>query len=257
VLKDGNVSPFVNETTSGAAYNFEQLADPKTPFKIALMQMDYLYFMQGMDHQNNTNKTNDIKVLMPLANEEIHFVTKQSSGLNKLSDLDSSSIVAIGSKNQGTYATSSFIKDRSEIYWSSRNIHFDQALKDLFLDKIDAFVFVGSAPVVKLNIDPRGLRSPLNLLELDDFNDWAKNYDRDTIYTTDYKWLDKDVPTYSVRTVIIVNESKLTNDDREALQKMMNGIKNNYDKLVKEGHPKWKDVKFDDWDKSEWPKIRL
>ena len=257
VLKDGNVSPFVNESTSGAAYNFEQLADPKTPFKVALMQMDYLYFMQGMDHQNNTEKTKNIKVLMPLADEEIHFVVKKNSGLNKLSDLDSSSVIAIGSKNQGTYATANFIKDGSQIYWRSRNIHFDQALKDLFLDKVDGFVFVGSAPVAKLNIDPRGLREPLNLLELDDFNNWAKDYEKDTIFMTDYKWLDKDIPTYGVRTVMIVNESKLTNSDREVLQKMVNGLKNNYDKLVKDGHPKWKEVEFDNWDKSEWPMIRL
>ncbi len=257
VLKDGNVSPFVNKTTNGAAYNFEQLADPKTPFKVAFMQLDYLYFMQGMDNQNNTKKTKNIKVLMPLANEEIHFVTKKNSGLNKLSDLDTSRVVAIGSKNQGTYATANFIKDASQIFWSSRNIHFDEALKDLYLDKIDAFVFVGSAPIVKLNIDPRGLREPLTLLELDDVNDWAKDYERDTIYMDDYKWLDRDIPTYGVKTVIIVNESKLTTADREELQKMINGLKNNYDKLVKDGHPKWKDVEFDSWDKADWPKIRL
>ena len=257
VLKDGDGEPFVNKTTSGAAYNFNQLTDPKTPFKVAFMQMDYLYFMQGMDNQNNTKKTSEIKVLMPLANEEIHFVTKKSSGLNKLSDLDSSKVVAIGSKNQGTYATANFIKDGSRIFWSSRNIHFDEALKGLYLDKVDAFVFVGSAPIVKLNIDPRGLREPLTLLELDDVNDWAKDYERDTIYMDDYKWLDKDIPTYGVKTVIIVNESKLTTADREELQKMMNGLKNNYDKLVKDGHPKWKDVEFDSWDKADWPKIRL
>jgi len=257
VLEDGNREPFVNQSTSGAAYNFEQLVDPNSPYKVALVQLDYLYFMQGFDVQNNTEKTKGIKVLMPLANEELHFVVKKSSGLNSLQDLDSSSVVAIGTKNQGTYTTATFVKVRSGIYWSSRNTHFDEALKDLYLDRIDAFVFVGSAPIGKLNVDPRGLREPLTLLELTDFNGWADDYDNDTIYMKDYKWLEKDIPTFGVKTVIVVNESKLTNSDREVLQKMKTGLKNKYDKLVKDGHPKWKEVKFDSWDKADWPIIRL
>ena len=163
----------INQETSGAEYNFNQLIDPKSPYKVAMMQSDLLFFKQALDMRDNTEKTKDIKVILPMANEEIHVVTKATSGLKKLQDLDSS-LVAIGTKDQGTYATASLIKDRSKVYWSSRNIHFDQALKDLAMDQIDAFFIIGSAPIEKLDIDPSVLRTEPALVELDDFNGWAK-----------------------------------------------------------------------------------
>ena len=43
----------VNQASSGAAYNYSQLVDPKSPIKIAMMQSDYLYYAQMMDNRNN------------------------------------------------------------------------------------------------------------------------------------------------------------------------------------------------------------
>lgn len=251
VLESGSDKPYINKKTQGAMYNFNQITDPKTPYKVAMVQSDLLFYMQASDMRNNTHKTKDIKVIIPLAKEEIHVVTKKSSNLNKLQDLDSA-IVAIGNKNQGTYVTSSIMKDRSNMYWISRNIHFDQALKDLYLNEIDAFIIVGSAPISKLDLNPRAMTDELALVELEDFNDWAKYYDNDTIYKEDYKWLEKDVPTFGVKTVLIVNEAKLTDDDRSEIAKLTNGIKSKFDILKEQGHPKWKEVDLSDWDNSDW-----
>lgn len=251
VLGSDSEKPYINKKTQGAMYNFNQITDPKTPYKVALVQSDLLFYMQASDMRNNTHKTKDIKVIIPLAKEEIHVVTKKSSNLNKLQDLDSA-IVAIGNKNQGTYVTSSIMKDRSNMYWISRNIHFDQALKDLYLNEIDAFIIVGSAPISKLDLNPRAMTDELALVELEDFNDWAKYYDNDTIYKEDYKWLEKDVPTFGVKTVLIVNEAKLTDDDRSEIAKLTNGIKSKFDILKEQGHPKWKEVDLSDWDNSDW-----
>jgi len=250
---DGEV---VNQSSSGAAFNYNQLVDPKSPVKLAMMQSDYLYYAQMMDNRNNTNKSNALKVVLPLANEEIHIVTKKVSNLTKLQDLDSL-IVAIGTKDQGTYATANIIKDRSQVYWKSRNIHFVEALKELAMDRVNAFMIVGSAPIDKLNLNPQAMVDELSLVELRDFNNWAKYYDNDTIYTTDYKWVETDVPTFAVRTVLIVNEAKLTEKDKADLAKIVNGIKNKYDVLKAEGHPKWKEINFDDWESSDWPKYEF
>ena len=250
---------FVNEATAGAAYNFEQLIDPESPYKIALIQSDYLYYMQALDNRDNIEKTKPIKVVLPLANEEIHIVTKASSGLTKLQDLgnlkngDQKYNVAIGTQDQGTYATANLIKDRSQIYWASRNIHFDDVMHELFMDRIDAFFMVGSAPLQKLDLNPQALIEEIALIELENFNDWAKYYDNDTIYTTDYKWLDKDVPTFSVKTLLVVNESKLTDADKQSINQLKRSIMNGFDKLKTTGHPKWKEVDLFDWTDSDWP----
>ena len=248
-----------NQVTSGAAYNFNQLVDPKSPFKVALIQSDYLYYMQALDNRDNAEKTKPIKVVLPLANEEIHIVTKANSGLKKLQDLgnlkngDQRIKVAIGTQDQGTYATANLIKDRSQIFWASRNIHFDDVMHELFMDRIDAFIMVGSAPLQKLDFNPQALIEEIALIELENFNDWAKYYDNDTIYATDYKWLETNVPTFSVKTLLIVNESKLTEDDKKAIHKLKIGILNNFDILKETGHPKWKEVNLNDWTDSDWP----
>lgn len=252
VLNTDSETFIINKESTGAAYNYDQLVDPKSPIKVAMMQSDYLYFMQARDMINNTDKSKSLKVILPLANEEIHIVTKKSFNINRLPDLDSMTM-AIGTKDQGTYATANLIKDRSKIYWKSRNVHFVDAAKELAMDRVHAFMIVGSAPIEKLEISPQALRDQPVMVELDDFNGWAKGYMRDTIYARDYPWLDHDVPTFAVRTVLIVNENKLTEKDRAMINKMVNGILNKYDILKAQGHPKWKEVDFGNWSESDWP----
>lgn len=255
VLNTDSETLVVNKETSGAAFNYDQLVNPKTPYKVALIQSDYLYYMQAMDMVNNTEKSSVLKVVLPLANEEIHVVSKKSLNIHKLQDLDSMT-VAIGTKDQGTYATANLIKDRSKVYWKSRNIHFVDALKELAMDRIHAFMIVGSAPIEKLNINTTVLRDEPVIVELDNFNGWAKDYIVDTIYAKDYRWLNEDVPAYSVRTLMIVNEAKLNETEKAQVKQLMNGILNKYDVLKHEGHPKWKEVDFSDWNEADWPMMR-
>ena len=245
----------INKESSGAAYNYDQLVDPKSPFKVAMMQSDYLYFMQARDMMNNTDKSANLKVVLPLAHEEIHLVTKKSLNINRLQDLDSMT-VAIGTKDQGTYATANLIKDRSKVYWKSRNVHFVDALKELAMDRVHAFFIVGSAPIEKLQLDPEVLGDEPVLVELNDFNGWARGYTNDTIYAKDYRWLDKDVPGFSVRTLLLVNENKLNETEKKEVRQIMNGFLNKYDKLKHEGHPKWKEVDFGNWNEADWPMMR-
>lgn len=255
VLNTDSETLVVNKETTGAAFNYNQLVDPKSPYKVAMMQSDYLYFMQAKDFVNNSDNTKPLKVALPLAHEEIHLVTKKSFNINRLQDLDSMT-VAIGTQDQGTYATANLIKDRSQVYWKSRNVHFVDAVKELSMNRIHAFFIVGSSPIEKLEINPQVLRDEPVMVALEDFNGWAKNYDNDTIYATDYPWLDHDVPTFAVRTVLLVNESKLTDKEREEVNKIVNGILNKYDVLKAQGHPRWKEIDFGDWSDADWPMLK-
>ncbi len=241
-----------NKSTSGASYNFEQLVDPSTPYKLAILQADNLYSQQVSDMINNTGKTKNLKVIVPLSYEQIHFVTKESKGIKTLQDLIRRT-VAIGTSDQGTYTTANQIKNRSGVYWSSRNILFEDALKELVMDRIDAFIIVSSAPIQKLSISPQGTVDKLALIPLQDFKDWAKYYKADTIRSTDYQWLDQDIPTFSVRSLLVVNESKLTEAEKSAVSQLQSGILNKYDLLKASGHPEWKKVNFSEWKETDWP----
>lgn len=255
VSQDSGVVNFVNVTTAGAADNYKRLLDPTTQDKVAMMQMDYLFFMQGLDAQGNRDK--DLKVLVPLAREEIHFLTTKESGLTKLADLEKGGVVNIGSKTQGTYSTAFYISERSQLNWTSKNYHFDEGYRRLFLGDVDVFVVVASSPVKMLDVDPRGISKELVLMELNDFNGWAKYYKRDTIHASDYKWLDKDVATYGVRSVLLVNEAKLFENERILLEQMVKDVKVNHEKLKEEGHVKWNDIQLDNWDNGYWPLIEF
>lgn len=236
-----------NKATAGSGYNFKEITDPSTPFKIAFIQSDYLNLMRSEDKLNNTNKTGSIKVLLQLAREEIQIVAKKSSGLSKIQDLENKK-VAIGNDDQGSYSTGRIIKERSKINWTTAYVGLDQLLRQLSDGIIDAGLVVGSAPINILDIDPQIMTDGISMLELTDFNGWARYYENDTVYRSDYKWLDKDIPTFSVRTMLIVNESKLTDQEKKAVAAIKSAIINDLDILKKNGHPKWKEVIIPDGD---------
>jgi len=242
----------VNKETNGSSDNFNQLIDPNNLYKLAIMQLDYLFYMQTHDMIMNTEKTKNLKVIIPLGFEQIHLVSKASKGLKGLQDLDKK-VVAIGSSEQGTYTTASLIKDRSRVFWTSRNIHFDNCLAALNTNEIDAFFIVSSAPVAKLDLNPQSMVDKLVLVPLEDFGEWAKYYMPDTIQKTDYRWLEQNVPTFSVGAVLVVNESKLSAGDRDNVLKLKTAIQSKFEDLKVSGHPTWKQVNLMDWNESDWP----
>ena len=245
----------VNQETQGASYNFNQLTDPGTPYKVAIIQADYLYYMQAQDMRLNTEKTRNLKVLVPLGYEQIHLVTKASKGYKGLKDMVKK-VVAIGSSDQGTYTTATLIKERSKVFWKSVNTHFDDCFGDLNTGKIDAFFIVCSAPIQKLDVNPQSMVDKLALVPLVDFNDWAKYYKPDIITKTEYKWLDQDIPTFSVRALLVVNESKLTTQERNDVTALRSAILNKDEQLKAGGHPQWKQINFLDWKESDWPTFK-
>jgi uncharacterized protein len=241
VLGEKNGIKLINKPTGGSAYNFKRLTDPGTADKIALVQSDYLNLMIAEDKLNNTNKTGSIRVLLQLSKEEIQIVAKKSSGFTKLQDLDKKK-VAVGNEDQGSLATGKIIKDRSKIGWTPVYVGFDQMIKEISSGNVDAGLIVGAAPVNIIDIDPQIMTDGISMLELDDFNGWAKYYENDTVYRSEYKWLDKDIPTFGIRTLLIVNESKLTSAEKKTVDAIKSGIIANLDLLRKQGHPKWKEV---------------
>ena len=230
-----------NGITGGSAFNFKMLNDPNPNYKIALIQSDYLNLMKAEDKFNNTDKTGSLKIVMQLATEQIHLVAIKSSGLTSLQDLKMKR-VGIGNKEQGSFATGKIIKERSQISWTAVYVGFDKMLRSLSTGSIDAGLVVGSAPLDMLDFDPRVMVDEFTMLELDDFNGWARFYEHDTIYGDDYKWLDKNTPTFGVRTLLVVNESKLTSEDKQTISVIKSSIIQNLDQLRSQGHPKWRTV---------------
>lgn len=108
-----------------------------------------------------------------------------------------------------------------------------------------------------LNLNPQALSTELKLVPLEDFDDWAKYYQKDTIYAENYRWLTEDVPTYAVQSYLAVNISKLSESEKAQLDTIIKKIEEGYGELVRTGHPKWKEVNLKDFHNLNWPVYKI
>ena len=234
--------------------SFNALTDPNSKFNLAIIPSDLLYYMQAQDMRLNTEKTKNLKVLVPLEYQQIHLVTKASENINSLRDLHGKN-VAIGSSNQSTHLTASLIKDYTGIEWISNKMPFDESYEALSKGDIDAFFVVSAAPIQKLDINPQGMSATdkLILVPLTDMSDWAEHYKLDSITTAEYKWLDHNVATYSVQGLLVVNESKLDEMERNDVKELRMALIAKYDLLKQNGNPIWTRINLKNWDPKAWP----
>ncbi len=239
---DRTSAPFVKVLSSkGSLHNFNKITRETTP-QVAFMQYDVLYEQQLKDIKKYRKRTDSIRIILPLGFEEIHLVTLKKSKIDNIQDLKKKR-VAVGAAMQGTSVTAGLIKEKTGIQWIDVQVSFDDAMHALLTNKIDAFFFVGSAPVSKLN----GLSPTFHNLKLVPIEDKALDdiYTKTTIPANTYHWLEEDVATYAVRLVLVSDVSKeKTPKDKENLRKLINEIQNNIGKLQEDGHPNWKKVDF-------------
>ncbi|MCF8298779.1 MAG: TAXI family TRAP transporter solute-binding subunit [Saprospiraceae bacterium] len=230
-------------TSDGSYYNFLKLN--KSNVDVTFLQYDVILYEELKDLKRKFQKTENIRILLSLGVEEIHLITKRDNDkINSLKDLKKKN-VGIGSAMQGTNITAKFIKEKTGINWYDVEIPFDKAFRALMNDDIDAFFFVGAAPVNSLNKLSPTLKDQIKLVPIVD--DKLKDaYEPATITADTYTWVDKDVQTYGVRSVMVASIADETPQQAEKLSSFLNAIKNNLTKLQAEGHPAWKVVNFKD-----------
>jgi len=224
--------------SKGSYYSFHQLMMKPQKTDVAFLQADVMFVGVG-----EYEGTENVKVLLPLGQEEIHLIVKKSSNINALIDL-SNKFIGIGSREQGTNITARFIELQTTYNFNFVEVAFEYSFDALMKDKIDAFYFVGSIPVDKLkNLDEK-YKNQFKLVPITD-KSLARYYHKTVIKAGTYDWVTKDVETYAVDYVLATNIEKETPEKLEMLTKLLTDIKNNIEKLKKEGHPVWKQVDFD------------
>lgn len=245
--------PFLDvRKTAGSIFNFEVLSDEKHPAKAAFMQIDVLFLKRMEDMLNETNLTKDLFILMPLSVEEIHLISKEGKNIHSIKSLEGKT-VGIGTSNEGTYSTALYIQNSTKLSWNNKNLNSQDAMKALLLDKIDAYFLVGAAPMQMLNINPAASPMKMQLSPLENINGWADYYIPLTMAAKTYPWLNEDVSTYGVPSVIVVNKNKLTEKDIEDLKMWKAVTLENLEQLKINGHPSWKAATDGIWDSNIWP----
>ncbi len=240
------------KVSSGSVENFNNVKAGT----IAFVQYDVLQQEAWNDLTNITNRTDDIKVLLSLGNEEIHLVAHTESNISSLRDLNDPNIkVGIGSKDQGTAVTALIIKQQTECKWTDVNLSFKESIKALLTREIDAFFFVGSAPVAAFK--PFSLLSPahqkkIKLISISDSRLKEIYGEPVRILRTTYDWAPYDVTTYAVVSLLVTKTTGETPEQQKQIKELLSAIKTNVINLQKDGHPQWRQVAFN-FNRIDWP----
>lgn len=231
-------------TTTGSIDNLEKL----TAGKVGFVQYDVLQQELLNDLMNNTKLTTDVAVLLPLGNEEIHIIAKSENlQLKSFEDLNNPNVkVSIGSEGQGTSVTASIIKELTDSKWTDVHLGFEQSIQALLKDEIDAFFFVGAAPVSKLTVFAKLAphhKKQIQLIALTDER-IADSYLKTEIPANTYKWASYAVETYAVKSLLVTRITNETSLDRNNTTRLLADIKMNVIQLQEKGHPQWWRVNF-------------
>ncbi len=238
------------EPTNGSMANFRNLSKRNNHY-IVFCQFDVMQAKQFEDEMSKRSRkiTASMRTLLVFGNEEIHLVAKNNGKINKIKDLKRKK-VAIGTKHQGTYFTANKVKELTGVKWKDITISFDDALSALLNGEIDAFFFVGNAPVSKLKKLSGFFKSKIKLLPIEE-ESLAQFYSPVTIPAGTYKWANYDVDTYATKTVLAVNTLGKTSQENDKIKKVLEDIKENIEELRTQGHPRWNQIDFT-FDGAEW-----
>jgi uncharacterized protein len=225
--------------SEGSRDNFFAIQESKVDF--AFLQYDVLFYQASLE-DIISKKTEAIRIVLPLGFEEIHLITRKDKNINNLSDLHRKK-AGIGSQFQGTIITVHYLRQLTGVKWKDVIISFEDAFDALKQDKIDAFFFVGSAPVARLNNISEDCRDLLKLVPIE--NESLKDYyTKSLIPAGTYTWAEEDVPTYAVRYALVNNILNESEEDRNTIRTLLTDIKNNMNTLLEEGHKVWRTVDF-------------
>lgn len=218
--------------------------------QIGIVQSDILEHLRSSNDHTLRTKADNIKMIIPLYNEEVHILAHES--IRNLSGLRGKK-VSIGPEKSGTAITASLLFKKSgitpgEIVYTSA----EQALSSLRSKEIDAMVYVSGYPVSLFSqiID----NDNLHLVPVTD-RLIGGSYIMSAIPAGTYKWQKNIVPTIAVKAVLAGHDFDERQQFSRDVCEIGKIIHTNIDWLKKNGHSKWSNVRLNErltgWEKNE------
>ena len=222
--------------------------------KLALMQSDvYQSFVDLAAGGNAAARSliRPLRVIMPLYNEEIHYVVRADSERNFIHEIKNAKLNA-GEQGSGTALTSATLyrlmfgeamPEAGTSYLSN-----DEALAKLVTDKsIDVVAVVAGQPA-KLFVDMKPeSRKLIKLLKFDPKHASSKavldTYFQATVRASNYpNLLESDIPGLAVKAFLVTYDFQ--GDTERNLRNMARSLCQNFSVLQEKGHPKWREVEL-------------
>ena len=254
-IPTGDTIDFLEVHASGGSYyNFQKIN--KIDVDVTFLQYDVLLYEDIKDLGRKFKKTDDIRILLPMGSEEIHIITLKDNKIENFGDLKKKR-VGIGSSLQGTNITAKYIKEITGSKWTEVDIPYDKAFRALFSHDIDAFFFVGNAPVYDLKTLPKSMKDRLKLIGIPEDDKLKEAYGEQVeINSSTYSWVVKPIKTYAVKSLLVTSLAGYPENSEEAkakeaqITKLLQAIKQLKDK--KGYHKSWTGIKFKEDPIIEW-----
>ena len=194
-----------------------------------------------------------LRVILPLYDEEIYFVTRADSPLTYIHQIKDKKI-SVGPIGSGTALSATTLyrlmfgqalPEANASYLSN-----EDALVKLTTDRsVDVVVIVAGQPA-KLFADMKPeARQYIKLLRLDakapETARATTTYFPASIRTTSYpSWIAEDVPTLTVKAFLVTYDYNLRMTQKHLVH-FADSLCLNFDNLQNQGHPKWRQVKME------------
>jgi len=223
--------------------------------KLALVQSDvYQSFVDLAAGGNAAARTliRPLRVIMPLYNEEIHFIVRADSERNFIHEINNAKLNA-GEQGSGTALTSATLyrlmfgrpmPDTSTSYLSN-----EEALAKLVTDKTVDVVAVVAGQPAKLFVDMKPeSRKLIKLLKFDpnhaSSKEVLKTYFPADVRAINYpNLLTTDIPGLAVKAFLVTYDFQ-RKDTEGNLRNMARSLCQNFGVLQEKGHPKWREVEL-------------
>jgi TRAP transporter TAXI family solute receptor len=237
--------------SKGSAENVQRMRyEPGVKF--ALVQSDVYQAYMDMATSGNAEAGKIIKplrLIMPLYDEEIYFVTRSDSSMKYIHEIKGKNI-SVGPIGSGTAQSAETlyrlmfgepIADANE-----QHLNNEDSLAKLIVGKIDVAVIVAGQPAKLFQDMNPELLKQIKLLRLDSSAPETarakQTYFPATIRTSSYpNWIQEDTPTLTVKAFLVTYDYGLRGTVG-ALSKFADSLCANFDTLQAQGHPKWKQV---------------
>ena len=206
----------------------------KSGAKWAIVQSDAFAYYKFLHFKDTKEEVTDsIKTVLPLYTEHIHIFAKKGKKIEfkKGAKLR----VGISSKTSGSNITANLLENAYKVNFQYKYVNFKTALKYLEEDKLDIVLSVISYP----NVNYKKLKN-VTLVNLPQNKIMNKRYLRAKFSKERYNWLEKDVHSYKVPSVLVTN--RVDKKYNQTVGIYLKIILNNYKSLIKYGHPIWREA---------------
>lgn len=250
--------------TDGSLRNIELLVtNPKVKF--SMVQYDALtYLLNSKKYSDDIKEfVRKLRVVTPLYNEEIHIVVNKRRGIHSLKDLKNKK-VAVGKLGSGSYVTSKYLASLTGVKFRPYAYSIKKAIGKIVSGEIDAAIYVAGAPA-SIFAKPKKsgkyhkvynlYKQNLTLLPIGDDEGLEGNYDQAYISAKDYEWLDSDVKTRSIRSLLITFNYTPEQSSYKRVKNLYACLYKNIERfqLNTRFHQKWIEVDSESFDTVEWP----